>query len=268
MSGPGPVARTSRRSGGPKERGACAVAICRAGVRLGEAMPASPKTPNSTRFVLDHHGPARHAERVTGGVRAQHRPVGARVDHLQLGTSGPSGVLAAEGEMGRAQRYRTALAGKVACARRAEPAAEWGTAARRRDRAGCHSRNRPVDATRAGRPAATLLNSWPESRIARFESTSRAGDSSIASGRRPAARPSSPSRGPKQRTNGTIRGAKRASVVPAARPQSDPSTGRRSDSRDVRRPQGGPRVFLVVLTGKNERGGNARRRVRSKVKTS
>jgi hypothetical protein len=35
----------------------------------------------------------------------------------------------------------------------------------------------------------------------------------------------------------------------------------------VRRPQGGPRVFLVVLTGKNERGGNARRRVRSK-KTS
>ena len=37
MSGPGPVARTSGRSGGPKERGACAVAICRAGVRLGEA---------------------------------------------------------------------------------------------------------------------------------------------------------------------------------------------------------------------------------------
>jgi hypothetical protein len=232
-------------------------------------MPASPKTPNSTRFVLDHHGHARHAERVTGGVRAQHRPVGARVDHLQLGTSGPSGVLAAEGEMGRAQRCRTALAGKVACARRSEPAAglvSGGTAAR--DRAGCHSRNRPVDATRAGRPAATLLNSWPESRIARFESTSRGGDSSIASGRRPAARPSSPSRGPKQRTNGTIRGAKRASVVPAARPQSDPSTGRRSNSRDVRRPQGGPRVFLVVLTGENERGGNARRRVRSKQKTS
>ena len=89
------------------------------------------------------------------GPRRRRRRTERRADHLgpPWGRRGRAG-LAAEGEMGR---HRDAAPHWPAMSPARGVGAggrtgEWGhSCAKARDRAGCHSRNRPVDATRAGR---------------------------------------------------------------------------------------------------------------------